>query len=109
MLAVLRSRWHVALPGLCALTFLGRRTGPPVTLPVRYARGGDQAVVAVGRAAAKQWWRNLTAPRHVGVPAEGVPHEGLGRLVPTGHPDRPAAERISNRGHPRARETTPSD
>jgi hypothetical protein len=102
VLAVLRSRWRAALPGLCVLTFLGRRTGRPVTLPVQYARDGDQAVVLVGRAATKQWWRNFTEPRQVGVLAEGVPHEGLGRLVPMGHPGRSAAERIYSGGHPHA-------
>ncbi|MEV4859559.1 nitroreductase/quinone reductase family protein [Streptomyces ossamyceticus] len=103
VLSALRSRWHTALPGLCALTFLGRRTGCPVSLPVRYARDDDQLVVLVGRAADKQWWRNFTQPRQVGVLAEGVPHEGLGRLVPAEHPGRAAAERVYSRRHPHAR------
>jgi hypothetical protein len=103
VLSALRSRWHTALPGLCALTFLGRRTGCPVSLPVRYARDDDQLVVMVGRAADKQWWRNFTQPRQVSVLAEGVPHDGLGRLVPAGHPGRAAAERVYRRRHPHAR------
>ncbi|MEU2744939.1 hypothetical protein ABZ613_01385 [Streptomyces collinus] len=42
---------------------------------MQYARDGDQAVVLVGRAAAKQWWHNFTEPRQVEVLAEGVPQE----------------------------------
>ncbi|QTE01951.1 hypothetical protein S1361_31760 [Streptomyces cyanogenus] len=57
----------------------------------------------VGRATAKQWWRNFTEPRQ-----GGVPREGLGRLVPMGHPGRSAAERVYSRGHPYAH-TSPDD
>ncbi|MFF4661210.1 nitroreductase/quinone reductase family protein [Streptomyces sp. NPDC001381] len=103
VLAVLRSRWHAALPGLCALTFTGRRSGRPVTLPVQCAHEGDQLVILVGRAAGKRWWRNFTEPRAVRVLLEGAAHEGTGRLVPAGHPGRAGAERIYGRRRARTR------
>ncbi|WP_189940822.1 nitroreductase/quinone reductase family protein [Streptomyces aurantiogriseus] len=103
VLALLRSRWQAAVPGLCALAFLGRRTGRPVTLPVQYAREDDQLVVLAGRAADKQWWRNFTQPHEVGVLVDRVTYEGIGRLVPVGHPGRIAAERAYGRRHPHVR------
>lgn len=103
VLALLGSRWHAALPGLCALAFAGRRTGRPVTLPVRYAREDDQLVVLAGRSADKQWWRNFTQPHQVGVLVDGLTYEGIGRLTPAGHPGRIAAERTYGRRHPRVR------
>jgi hypothetical protein len=47
------------LPGVTALRFIGRRSGLAVTLPVGYARNGDEVVVLVGQSAGKRWWRNF--------------------------------------------------
>ncbi|MFF4059796.1 hypothetical protein ACFYZ8_29810 [Streptomyces sp. NPDC001668] len=108
VLALLRSRWHAAAPGLCALSFAGRRSGRPVLLPVQYAREGDRLVVLAGRAAGKQWWRNFAEPHQVGALVDGVARAGVGRLVRAGDSDRAAAERTYGRRHPHVR-ITPDD
>src|SRR3954453_7491791 len=54
LMELLRSPLHGLLdPGLCELTFDGRRTGRLVTLPVIHADDGDQVIVLIGDADAK--------------------------------------------------------
>lgn len=101
VLAVLRSRWHGLLPGLCALSFHGRRTGVEVTLPVQYAREDHLVVICAGRASGKRWWRNFAQPRPATLLLDGTRHTGGGHLVTADHPDRQAAERIYHQHHPR--------
>jgi hypothetical protein len=56
--AVLRSPAHPLVSRwVCLVRYTGPRSGRVVTLPVLYARHGDDVVVVVGWPAKKRWWR----------------------------------------------------
>jgi len=58
--ALLRSPAHRILSGrVLLLTYTGRRTGEPHTIPVQYVRDGAALVVTVGWPERKVWWRSL--------------------------------------------------
>ena len=78
----LRSPLHGALDGsLTLLTYRGMRSGREITLPVQYARDGDQVVVLVGHPERKRWWRNFRGPREVRLRLDGRDWTGRGRLT----------------------------
>jgi deazaflavin-dependent oxidoreductase (nitroreductase family) len=88
ILALLRSPLHGLLdPGICELRYRGRRSGRTVSLPVIYARDGEQLVVVVGDSSAKQWWRNFATSGLVDVRRGGRWRAGTCRVVA---PDDPA-------------------
>jgi deazaflavin-dependent oxidoreductase (nitroreductase family) len=100
VLALLHSPLHGLLdPGLCVLTYRGRRTGRRVTLPVVYARDGDRIVVLVGDAPDKQWWRNFTSPAPVEVRRGVRSRTGTARVVPPDDPSYPTAWRAYHERH----------
>ncbi len=58
--AILRSPLHPLLSGRLALiTFTGRRSGRPYTIPVLYELEADTVRIPVEWPARKRWWRNL--------------------------------------------------
>jgi deazaflavin-dependent oxidoreductase (nitroreductase family) len=70
--AALSSPAHRPFSGvLLVLSYSGRRSGRTRSLPLQYARHGDQLVVMAGTAAQKRWWRNFREPTPVGVTLAG--------------------------------------
>lgn len=58
---LLGSPLHGALSdSLLVLEYEGHRSGRVHSLPVQYARSGDEIIVLVGAWEQKQWWRNLS-------------------------------------------------
>lgn len=56
---LLRSRAHRPLSGaLLLLTFRGRRSGRAYTIPLLYARDGDDLLLVALHPGGQQWWRN---------------------------------------------------
>jgi deazaflavin-dependent oxidoreductase (nitroreductase family) len=56
---ILRSPVHRSLSGaLLLLTFRGRRTGRAYTLPLLYARDGDDLLLVALHPEGQTWWRN---------------------------------------------------
>ncbi|WP_412538491.1 nitroreductase/quinone reductase family protein [Longispora sp. K20-0274] len=101
VLGLLHSPLHALLdPGICELSFAGRRSGRLVRLPVMYAREGRTVVILVGHADAKRWWRNFHTPHPVTVTARGETNTGTGRVVPA---DDPTAQEIYWSRHPGVR------
>ncbi|MGB6179741.1 MAG: hypothetical protein WBF79_00700 [Rhodococcus sp. (in: high G+C Gram-positive bacteria)] len=57
----------LAMPGLSALlgrgfatiSYVGRRSGKTVTLPVNYRKSGNTVTVMVAAPSQKSWWRNF--------------------------------------------------
>lgn len=59
VVALLRSRAHRVLSGaLLLLTFRGCRTGRAYTLPLLYAREGDELLLVALHPHGQSWWRN---------------------------------------------------
>jgi deazaflavin-dependent oxidoreductase (nitroreductase family) len=60
VVALLRSRLHgMVSKQVLLLTYTGRRSGRPVTLPVGYTSDGGTLLVICQHAGQKRWWRNL--------------------------------------------------
>lgn len=79
---LLRSPLHGTASGsLMLLTYTGRRTGRSYTIPVQYARQGDEVVVLPGRPQEKTWWRNLTEGAPVRVRIAGHDLAGTASAV----------------------------
>jgi deazaflavin-dependent oxidoreductase (nitroreductase family) len=56
---VLRSRAHRLLSGALLLaTFRGRRSGRMYSIPLLYARDGDDLLLVALHPGGQQWWRN---------------------------------------------------
>lgn len=92
--ALLRSPVHRLLDGqLVLLEYRGRRSGRGQSVPVAYAREGDDLVVYAGRHETKQWWRNFSLPRSVHVRLRGASYAGMAQVVQTDHAARDAYER----------------
>lgn len=90
VLALLRTPLHPLLGGgMCELSYIGRRTGRRISLPVLYAADSQRVVVLVGDAPDKHWWRNFTTPGLIEVRRSGQVRAGTARIVP---PDDPAYE-----------------
>ena len=80
---ILRSPLHPLLsPGLMLLSYRGRRSGRPISIPVGYQRSGDEISVLASRARRKQWWRNFREPALVELLVRGRVLRGEARLVP---------------------------
>lgn len=63
--------------GLATLTYLGRRSGKTISLPVSYRKSGSTVTVMVAAPSQKSWWRNFHpdgAP--VTVDIAGRKHQG---------------------------------
>jgi hypothetical protein len=88
VLAMLRSPLRRLLStSMCEVSYLGRRTGRRVSLPVLFAADHTRVVVLAGDAPDKRWWRNFTAPGPIEVRRGGRIRTGTARIVP---PDDPA-------------------
>lgn len=86
MNGLLRSPAHGVVSGsLMLLTFPGRRSGHPYTIPVQYVADGDELLVYAGRAQEKTWWRNLIGGVEVTVRLRG--HERAGTAEAITDPD----------------------
>jgi F420H(2)-dependent quinone reductase len=44
---------------IAILTYVGRRSGRTLRIPVGYRRDGDEVIIGVGMPDAKTWWRNF--------------------------------------------------
>lgn len=85
VLAVLHTPLRFLLdPGICELSFTGRRTGRPVRLPVIYAHDEATVAVLVGDADHKTWWRNFSSPRPVDVRIKASTRHGTAALARAG-------------------------
>jgi hypothetical protein len=85
VLAVLHTPLRILLdPGICELSFKGRKTGTPIRLPVIYAQDGDTVAVLVGDAQHKTWWRNFSTPRPINVRIKAGTHHGTATLARAG-------------------------
>ncbi len=60
--------------GLALLTYSGRRTGKRYTIPVSYARTGDEVLLVTKKA--RTWWRNFADRRDVEVRLAGRTYAG---------------------------------
>ncbi|HEY7175909.1 MAG TPA: hypothetical protein VH442_13415 [Micromonosporaceae bacterium] len=90
LLALLRSPLHGLLDSdVCELAYRAPRSGRRVHLPVMYATVGRDAVVLVGDAPAKTWWRAFRKPHNVQMRRGGAVRAGLGRVI---RPDDPRYE-----------------
>ncbi len=79
---LLRSPLHpLVSSSLILLTYTGRRSGQPHSLPVMYARDGERLIVIAGQPQRKRWWRNLRGGAQVEVRLRGHDRHGQGRLV----------------------------
>lgn len=58
---IVESAWLGVLVGrwMTVITYTGRRSGRTVSIPVGYARDGDDLVIAVDMPERKTWWRNF--------------------------------------------------
>src|SRR5581483_2471171 len=83
--AVLHSPLRFLLePGIAELAYTGPRSGRVISLPVMYARHGNQIVVLVGRAHHKSWWRNFRRPRHLQITVAGQASHGTAVVASPG-------------------------
>ena len=102
VLRLLASPLHPLLSSrVCALSYVGARTGSRHLLPVEYTRDDDRIVVLAANAAAKRWWRNFTgAGRTVTVTIRRHPHVGHAVALAPGDPGYPdALSRYARRRH----------
>jgi deazaflavin-dependent oxidoreductase (nitroreductase family) len=60
--------------GLALLTFTGRRSGKRYSIPVSYARSGDEVLVVTKKT--RSWWRNFVDRPEVTVRLAGEDHVG---------------------------------
>jgi len=82
---LLRSPFHwLASERLMLITYRGRRTGRPITIPVSYRTSGSEIRVTVGQHTQKQWWRNLTTESPVELHLRGRRVQVLARAVEDG-------------------------
>jgi deazaflavin-dependent oxidoreductase (nitroreductase family) len=80
--AALSSPAHRPFSGvLLVLSYSGRRSGRAHSLPLQYARHGDDLVVMAGTASQKSWWRNFREPAPVGVTLAGKTTPWVARVL----------------------------
>ena len=80
--AVLRSRAHPLLSRfLLLLTYRGRRSGRLYTIPLMYARDGDDLLLVALHARGQVWWRNVAGGADVEVVAAGRRTTGRADVV----------------------------
>lgn len=97
------------LPGLCALRYIGRRTGRTVTLPVAYAACGTDVMVLVARATTKRWWLNFRGGHPARLLVDGRWRAARGEVVGPDRVEYPRLVAGYRAAHPRtsARTTAP--
>ncbi|MGW4351887.1 hypothetical protein ACWELJ_07315 [Nocardia sp. NPDC004582] len=77
-------------------------SGRRIALPVGYVLDGDCAVIRVGHAGTKTWWRNFRAPHPAAIRVDGEWRTGLAHLAV---PDTLAYEQVDaiyRQAHPRS-------
>lgn len=80
-------KWALTTPGIqkvvgqgvALLSFTGRRTGKPYTIPVSYQRDGD--VVAMTTKRQRRWWHNFESPIEVELRLAGRKYAGTAEIV----------------------------
>jgi deazaflavin-dependent oxidoreductase (nitroreductase family) len=103
MRGLLRSPLHGAMSGsMLLLTYTGRRSGRSFTIPVQYAREGNDIVVIPGRPQEKTWWRNLTDGGPVRLRVAGRDLAGKATAVTDDRADIEAGIRTFLRRFPKA-------
>ena len=75
----LKSPLHVIMGETMLLTVTGRKTGRKITLPVNYARDGDDLWILTSRD--RTWWRNLREGGPVGIRLHSRDYDGLGEVI----------------------------
>jgi deazaflavin-dependent oxidoreductase (nitroreductase family) len=79
---VLSSRMHPVLSGSTVLlTYSGWRSGRLYTLPVMYARDGEDLLLVAGAHRKRAWWRNFTQLSDVEVLLRGARCRAQARRV----------------------------
>lgn len=80
MIFLLRSPLHRLLSGsILLITYVGRKSGKPITLPTNWVRDGDTLFVVSRRE--RTWWRNLRGGARVTVRLQGRDYSGTGRAI----------------------------
>ena len=80
MAFILRSPLHGLLSGSTMLiTYTGRKSGKPITLPANWVRDGNTVFVTSLRA--RTWWRNLRGGAPVTVRLQGRDYSGEGKTI----------------------------
>lgn len=99
--ALLRSPAHRLLDRqLVVLTYVGRRSERRISVPVAFARDGDELIVFVGNHDEKRWWRNFEHESPLRLRLGGRDYDARARAVRT---DRAARDAYEHR-FPRSRE-----
>ena len=99
VIALLRSRLHrLASGSLLLITFRGRRTGRPYTIPVMYTQHNGTLTILAGHAEQKTWWRNLRGGATVEIRLRGGDLHGRAAIV-----NDPVSAEHYMRRFPRAR------
>jgi deazaflavin-dependent oxidoreductase (nitroreductase family) len=99
VIGLLRSPLHCLASGsLLLITYRGRRSRRPFTIPVMYAERERTLTIFVGHAERKRWWRNLRVGAEVEVRLRGRRLRGQAEVVE----DSAAIEAYLDR-YPRAR------
>ena len=95
---VLRSPFHWPVSRwLLLLTYRGRRSGRPYSLPVLFERvDGRLVVVTPGREST--WWRNFETPRACTVWYRGEPRPATGAVLDGDDRDRSLRAYLENHG-----------
>ena len=79
-------KWALTTPGIqsmvgkgvALLSFKGRKTGEPYTIPVSYHRQGDSVTIITKRQ--RTWWRNFESPLDVELRLAGHIHVGKAEI-----------------------------
>jgi len=80
MIFLLRSPLHGLLSrSMMLITYTGRKSGKPITLPTNYVREGN-AVFVVSRRE-RTWWRNLRGGARVTIRLQGRDYSGEGKAI----------------------------
>ncbi|MCI0478593.1 MAG: nitroreductase family deazaflavin-dependent oxidoreductase [Anaerolineales bacterium] len=80
MIFLLRSPLHGLLSGSTMLiTYTGRKSGKPITLPTNYVREGDALFITSFRA--RKWWRNLRGGARVTIRLQGRDYSGVAEAI----------------------------
>ena len=69
---------------LAVLDYVGRRSGLPHRLVVRYVAEGRSVRITVGMAEHKTWWRNFETPHPLTLRLAGIDHDVFAHLVQEG-------------------------
>jgi len=77
---LLSSPFHSMLSGhLILITYTGKRSGKKHSLPVQYAKSGDELIVVAGYHQHKRWWRNLLQQSTIDVRYRGSWFEAVAK------------------------------